>query len=83
MGISFWGHYLPIKEIVRHPNYKIVRGDRNSQFVENDVAVIKVDDEILRNPIIGDRINPACLPTGNKIKFFLDTLTFLHHTHLV
>ena len=55
---------LPIKEIIRHPDYVIVRGERNSQYVESDVAIIKVDDESLRDPIMSEKINPACLPSG-------------------
>ena len=56
---------LPIIEIRRHPDYQIVRGDRNSQYVENDIAIIKVDDNVLNEPLMNEKINPACLPSGN------------------
>ena len=55
---------LPILEVITHPNYTIVRGNRNSQYVENDIALLKVDDEKLRDPEVGSKIKPACLPKG-------------------
>ena len=55
---------LPIREIVRHPDYQIVRGDRNSQYVENDIAIVRVDDNILKDQYTNELINPACLPSG-------------------
>ena len=53
---------LPIKNIIRHPEYKISRGDANSQFVSNDLAVFLVDDEELTT---SDNIVPVCLPSAN------------------
>ena len=54
---------LPIKKIIKHPNYTISRGEQNSQFVANDLAVFIVDDEELKN--YKDRVVPICLPSGN------------------
>ena len=39
---------LPIKNVVRHPNYKISRGKLNSQFVADDLAIFQVDDNGLQ-----------------------------------
>ena len=54
---------LPIKNIIRHPNYTISRGEANSQFVANDLAVFMVDDDELKN--YGDKIVPICLPSDS------------------
>ena len=53
---------LPIKNITRHPNYTISRGELNSQFVANDLAVFFVEDEDLKQSEY--KIVPACLPSG-------------------
>ena len=53
---------LPIKNITRHPNYTISRGEANSQFVANDLAVFFVDDEELKQS--QDKIVPICLPSS-------------------
>ena len=53
---------LPIKNIIRHPNYTISRGELNSQFVANDLAVFFVDDEELKHS--EDKIVPICLPSS-------------------
>ena len=55
---------LPITGIKRHPDFDIIRGNNTSQYVENDVAVIFVNDEILKNLTISSKINPACLPSA-------------------
>jgi len=55
---------LPITEIRRHPDFDIIRGNNTSQYVENDVAVIFVNDEILKNLTVSNKINPACLPSA-------------------
>ena len=52
---------LPIKNILRHPDYTISRGELNSQFVANDLAVFFVDDEELKQA--QDKIVPICLPS--------------------
>ena len=52
---------LPIKSVVRHPSYMIARGDANTQYVANDLAVFMVDDEQLKNST--DGIVPICLPS--------------------
>ena len=54
---------LPIKNITRHPDYAISRGDGNSQFVANDLAVFFVYDEELKKS--EDGIVPICLPENN------------------
>ena len=56
---------LPINKIIRHPDFVIVRGNNTSQFVENDIAVIFVNDQELRDSSFSDKINPACLPTAS------------------
>ena len=58
-GVEDINVILPIQDIVRHPEYQIVRGDENSQYVSADLAVFKVDDTKLREQT---QINPACLP---------------------
>ena len=57
---------LPIEEITRHPNYTISRGEDNSQFVGNDIAVFKVQDQHFRRESEKHRIFPACLPTTQE-----------------
>ena len=53
---------LPIKNITRHPNYTISRGEANSQFVANDLAVFFVEDEKLQQS--ENDVVPICLPTS-------------------
>ena len=53
---------LPIKNITRHPKYTISRGELNSQFVANDLAVFFVDDEELKQSDAD--IVPICLPSN-------------------
>ena len=53
---------LPIKKITIHPNYSISRGELNSQFVANDLAVFFVEDEQLKQS--ADKIVPICLPSS-------------------
>ena len=53
---------LPIKKITIHPNYSISRGELNSQFVANDLAVFFVEDEQLKQS--ADKIVPVCLPSS-------------------
>ena len=48
---------LPITGIKRHPDFDIIRGNNTSQYVENDVAVIFVNDERLKNFTISSKIN--------------------------
>ena len=55
---------LPIRNVTRHPNYTISRGERNSQFVANDLVVFFVDDKSLKQS--QDRIVPICIPSGNS-----------------
>ena len=55
---------VPITKISRHPDFNISRGNNTSQYVENDVAAIFVDDEILKNVTVSSKINPACLPSA-------------------
>ena len=54
---------LPIEKIIRHPDFQISRGDRNSQFVASDIAVIMVKDENFESLSAIHKIYPACLPT--------------------
>ena len=53
---------LPIKNITRHPNYTISRGEANSQFVSDDLAVFFVEDEELKQS--EDKVVPICLPSN-------------------
>ena len=53
---------LPIKNITRHPNFTISRGELNSQFVANDLAVFFVEDEELKKS--ENDIVPICLPSN-------------------
>ena len=53
---------LPIKKITIHPNYTISRGELNSQFVANDLAVFFVKDEQLKQN--ENKIVPICLPSS-------------------
>ena len=55
---------LPIKNIIIHPNYSISRGELNSQFVANDLAVFIVDDKELMQS--EDKIVPICLPSSKN-----------------
>ena len=59
-GVEDYNIVLPIESIVRHPEYEIVRGDGNTQFVTADLAVFKVDDTQLKNT--KQKVYPACLP---------------------
>ena len=59
-GVEDFNILLPIEEIVRHPDYQIVRGEENSQYVSADLAVFKVDDTQLRRT--KQKVYPACLP---------------------
>ena len=54
---------LPIIRIVKHPKYHISRGELNSQYVADDIAVFKVDDKELKDT--NHDIYPACLPKKN------------------
>ena len=55
---------LPIEKIIRHPDFDISRGELNSQFLANDIAVFHVrDDEFERLARIY-KIYPACLPSN-------------------
>ena len=56
---------LPIKNIIRHPDYEIVRGEQSSQYVSADLAVFMVDDTELTYPA-NHRIYPACIPKGTN-----------------
>ena len=51
---------LPIIKIVKHPDYHISRGEVNSQYVADDVAVFMVNDKELQDTT--HEVNPACLP---------------------
>ena len=55
--------HLSIKKITRHPDFNISRGELNSQFVANDLAVIHVEDSQLESLSSRHNIYPACLPT--------------------
>ena len=54
---------LKIKKIIRHPDYDISRGELNSQFVANDIAVFHVEDEGFESLSATHKIYPACLPS--------------------
>ena len=59
---------LPIKNIIRHPDYEIVRGEESSQYVSADLAVFMVDDTKLTYPAYRG-IYPACLPkSANQLE---------------
>ena len=57
---------LPIKNIVIHPEFNISRGELNSQFVANDLAIIKVEDRNFEAQSRTHNIYPACLPSKNN-----------------
>ena len=61
-GVEDFNILLPIQTIIRHPDYQIVRGEENSQYVSADLAVFKVDDNQLRRIKQKDKVYPACLP---------------------
>ena len=54
---------LPIEKITRHPEFYISRGEQNSQFVANDIAVLHVRSNTFGIDSVVKRIYPACLPT--------------------
>ena len=54
---------LPIEKITVHPDFQISRGEQNSQFVANDIAVIKVADRNFEEQSRTHNIYPACLPS--------------------
>jgi hypothetical protein len=53
---------LPIKEIVRHPNFNTGEGGGS------DIAIFKVDDSSIQMKTSSLRLNPICLPTKQKQK---------------
>jgi hypothetical protein len=53
---------LPIKEIVRHPNFN-TKPEKGGPIQGNDVAIFKTDDSKLRR---NRRIRPACLPLEKR-----------------
>ena len=53
---------LPILNITIHPDFEISRGELNSQFVGNDIAVIHVRDDGFEEQSEMNKIYPACLP---------------------
>ena len=57
---------LPIESIAVHPSFDISRGEKNSQFVADDIAIIKVSDDKFEAQSRTHHIYPACLPTNNK-----------------
>ena len=69
---------LPIKKIIRHPEFNISRGELNSQFVVSDVAVIKVEDSNFEAQSKTHKIYPACLPPQHQTSSSLVNQSFLH-----
>ena len=55
---------MNIKEIIQHPDYTV--NTNSSAYLENDIAVFKVDDKILSKLHKKWKIYPACLPTGKR-----------------
>ena len=60
-------HYnivLSIMDIVKHPDYRVLN---TSAYLENDIAVFKVDDSVLSKEITeAFGVYPACLPTQQR-----------------
>ena len=54
---------LPILKIIRHPDYQIVRGEANSQYIAADIAVFVVNDDNLE---ASTEIHTACLPKSDQ-----------------
>ena len=57
---------LPIKDIVRHPNFNTSEGA--GPIGGSDIAVFKVDDSSIQSKASSLRLNPICLPNKEKEK---------------
>jgi hypothetical protein len=57
---------LPIKVIVRHPNFNTSTGA--GPIGGSDIAIFKVDDSSIQNKVSSLRLNPICLPNKDKQK---------------
>ena len=62
-----WNIILEIKSISVHPDYDITRGEKNSQYVKADIAIIKVNEDLKDQEIL--RLTPACLPKPHNSKY--------------
>ena len=54
---------LTIEKITRHPDFRIVRGETNSHYVADDLAVFHVNYGDFQHDSSRHQIYPACLPT--------------------
>ena len=57
---------LPIKEIVRHPNFDATEGA--GPIGGSDIAIFKVDDSAIQKKANSLRLYPICLPSAEKVK---------------
>ena len=59
---------LPIEEITRHPDFNISLTTLSTNYIQKDIAVIKVSNENQAKGIfVENKINPACLPTTIEV----------------